>query len=112
MLRIVFLHILECKDSNCHVFFDSEPCYCVICHLYVFPHISSTDFGDLTVDATHGLNSVLNRRLHAPKGQHKEAVNVYSGIAAMEPHLLHIQEDVEEWDDNGYTSPESEEEDD
>ena len=29
----------------------------------------------------------------------------------MESDLLHIQENIEEWDDNGFTGPESEEED-
>ncbi|XP_051992989.1 uncharacterized protein LOC127651276 isoform X1 [Xyrauchen texanus] len=73
--------------------------------------IKTSSFGDLTEDATHGLNSVLNQRGHSLRSQHKQAVNAYSNIATMECDFLSIQEDIEEWDDNGFTSPESEEED-
>ncbi|RXN06600.1 hypothetical protein ROHU_032709 [Labeo rohita] len=73
--------------------------------------IKTSSFSDLTEDATHGLNSVLSRRGHSLRSQHKQAVNAYSSIATMECDFLSIQEDIEEWDDNGFTSPESEEED-
>ena len=72
------------------------------------PHFH-TDFGELTMDAAQGLHSVLCQRLHTVKQEHKEAVNVYSGVAAMERDLLDLQVDTEEWD--GFTSPESEDED-
>lgn len=87
--------------------------FCLMCHLSlsIFSHNSSIGFGDLTEDATHGLNSALNRRGHSLRSQHKQAVNAYSSIATMECDFLSIQEDIEEWDDNGFTSPESEEED-
>ncbi|KAJ4946558.1 hypothetical protein JOQ06_024223 [Pogonophryne albipinna] len=65
-----------------------------------------TNFGDLT--AAHGLKSVLSRRWHFLKSQQKQAVHAYSGIAAMECHDLELQQDIEESDDNDYTSPESE----
>ncbi|XP_031159719.1 uncharacterized protein LOC116053008 isoform X2 [Sander lucioperca] len=72
--------------------------------------IKTNNFGDLTEDATHGLNSVLGRRWHYLKSQKKQAVNAYSSIASKELVFFHIQEDIEEWEVNGFTSPESEEE--
>ncbi|XP_031148997.1 uncharacterized protein LOC116045482 isoform X2 [Sander lucioperca] len=72
--------------------------------------IKTNNFGDLTEDATHGLNSVLSRRWHYLKSQKKQAVNAYSSIASKELVFFHIQEDIEEWEVNGFTSPESEEE--
>ncbi|KAL3063615.1 hypothetical protein OYC64_000031 [Pagothenia borchgrevinki] len=73
--------------------------------------IKTSNFGDLTEDAAHGLKSVLSRRWHFLKSQHKQAVHAYSAIATMECHDLELQQDIEESDDNDYTSPESEEED-
>ncbi|XP_033934384.1 uncharacterized protein [Pseudochaenichthys georgianus] len=73
--------------------------------------IKTNNFGDLTEDAAHGLKSVLSRRWHFLKSQHKQAVHAYSGVAALECHDLQLQQDIEESDDNDYTSPESEEED-
>ncbi|KAK5899499.1 hypothetical protein CesoFtcFv8_008977 [Champsocephalus esox] len=73
--------------------------------------IKTSNCGDLTEDAAHGLKSVLSRRWHFLKSQHKQAVHAYSGVAALECHDLQLQQDIEESDDNGYTSPESEEED-
>ncbi|KAK5888315.1 hypothetical protein CesoFtcFv8_014420 [Champsocephalus esox] len=73
--------------------------------------ITTSNFGDLTEDAAHGLKSVLSRWWHFLQSQHKQAVHAYRGVAALECHDLHLQQDIEEWDDNDYTSPESEEED-
>ncbi|XP_034087504.1 uncharacterized protein LOC117556309 isoform X2 [Gymnodraco acuticeps] len=73
--------------------------------------IKTSNFGDLTEDAAHGLKSVLSRRWHFLKSQHKQAVHAYSGVAALECHDLQLQQDIEESDDNDYTCPESEEED-
>lgn len=43
------------------------------------------------------------------KKKHMKSVEMYSNIAAS---LLIIKEDVEEWGDEGFTSPDSEEDDD
>ncbi|KAL7396953.1 hypothetical protein ABVT39_014237 [Epinephelus coioides] len=89
-----------------------EELVCSLTEDYILPwERHGDDFGDLTEDSTHGLYSVLNRRWHSLQSQHKKAVKAYSSIAAMESDLLQIQEDNEEWDDSGFTSPESEEED-
>lgn len=76
--------------------------------LCCFSCTSSAGFGDLTEDATHGLHSVLNRRCHSIKDEITQAVNAYSTITAMDSDLLHLQ-DTEESED-GFTSPESDEE--
>lgn len=68
---------------NCHVFGGFDCCV-MMRHLFlsVFPCNSSTGFGDLTEDATYGLNSLINRR--SLRSQHRQAVNAYSSIGTFD----------------------------
>ncbi|KAK5923136.1 hypothetical protein CgunFtcFv8_000133 [Champsocephalus gunnari] len=68
------------------------------------------DVGDLTGCCTWA-QECPQLEVALPQKPTQQAVHAYSGVAALECHDPELQQDIEESNDNDYTSPESEEED-
>ena len=70
----------------------------------------NTDFGDMSEDAAKGFESVLMRRSTELENSCQQAVSSYSAIVD-ELEIEDTKQRVDSEGENGFSSPESEEED-